>query len=116
MVRLIKNPRLRHQLISLHRATRSGGRDKIDHPTHGYDDLINAAAGACLVAHKLGAVLPVNRLQSHGIDAHDIFATPEENAALMRRAESQQRGRFSGPGWAPTWHGEDQQTVGLVDD
>ncbi|MEQ8791773.1 MAG: hypothetical protein RIC55_36255 [Pirellulaceae bacterium] len=38
------------QLASLERRTRSGGRDIIDHPPGGHDDLANAVAGACVVA------------------------------------------------------------------
>jgi hypothetical protein len=49
-VRLLDNPRLSHQLISLERrAARSSGHDTVDHPAGGHDDLANAACG-CLVA------------------------------------------------------------------
>jgi hypothetical protein len=49
-VRLLDNPRLVHQLISLERrAARSSGHDTIDHPPSGHDDLANATCG-CLVA------------------------------------------------------------------
>lgn len=48
-VRLLDNPRLVHQLISLERrAARSSGHDIVDHPAGGHDDLANAACG-CLV-------------------------------------------------------------------
>lgn len=105
VVRLIEHPRMRHQLISLERATRSGGKDKIDHPRYGRDDVINAAAGACIMANSLGAVLPASRLQSYGIDTHDPLATAEENAIAMARAEA--RSGF-------TWHGVErtQQVYG----
>jgi len=49
-VRLPDNPRLSHQLVSLERrAARSSGRDSVDHPPGGHDDLANACCG-CLVA------------------------------------------------------------------
>jgi hypothetical protein len=49
-VRLLDNPRLVHQLISLERrAARSSGHDTVDHPAQGHDDLANACCG-CLVA------------------------------------------------------------------
>src|SRR5262249_42169904 len=38
------------QLAGLERRTRSGGRDVIDHPPGGHDDLANAVAGAADVA------------------------------------------------------------------
>jgi hypothetical protein len=34
------------QLIGLERRTARGGRDSIDHPPGGHDDVANAAAGA----------------------------------------------------------------------
>jgi hypothetical protein len=42
---LLDNPRLVSQLINLERRTARGGRDSIDHPPNGHDDLINAVAG-----------------------------------------------------------------------
>ncbi len=108
VVRLIEHPRLRHQLISLERSTRSGGKDKIDHPKYGRDDVINAAAGAALMANDYGAVLPPHRRQSHAIGgSHNIMASPEENAAALAREEAQ-LGYWSGPGWAPTWNDNHQ--------
>ena len=107
-VRLIEHSRMRHQLVSLERSTRSGGKDKIDHPRYGRDDVINAAAGACIMANDYGAVLPSHR-QAYAINAHDPLATPEENEMAMARAEARSVGRFSGPGWAPTWHGRDDE-------
>jgi len=47
-VDLLDNARLVSQLLSLERRTARGGRDSIDHPPGGKDDLANAAAG-CLV-------------------------------------------------------------------
>jgi hypothetical protein len=45
---LLDVPRLAAQLAALERRTARGGRDSIDHPPGGHDDLINAAAGALL--------------------------------------------------------------------
>ena len=52
VVELLDNVRLRNQLRSLERRTRSGGRDAIDHPQGLHDDLANATAGACVLAAK----------------------------------------------------------------
>lgn len=49
-VELLDDKALIDQLASLERRTRSGGRDIIDHPPGGYDDLANAVAGVADVA------------------------------------------------------------------
>jgi len=50
-VKLLDLPRLRSQLLSLERRTiRGSGRDVVDHPSGGADDLINACAGALVMA------------------------------------------------------------------
>jgi hypothetical protein len=46
---LLDNSRLVSQLCSLERRTARGGRDSIDHPPGGKDDLANAVAGALTV-------------------------------------------------------------------
>ena len=61
-IELPDNEVLISQLAALERRTRSGGRDIIDHPPGGHDDLANAVAGASDVAfvrrRKLGALWP----------------------------------------------------------
>jgi hypothetical protein len=49
-VRLVDNKRLVNQLSSLERRTTSGGRDRIDHPANGADDVANAVCGALVSA------------------------------------------------------------------
>jgi hypothetical protein len=49
-VELLDVPRLQSQLLALERRTSRGGRDSIDHPPGGYDDLANAVAGAVVLA------------------------------------------------------------------
>ena len=49
-VALLDIERLVHQLNSLERRRGRTGRDIIDHPKGGHDDLINAAAGALVLA------------------------------------------------------------------
>ena len=51
-VELPDDPALLDQLAGLERRTRSGGRDMIDHPPGGHDDLANAVAGVCLLAGR----------------------------------------------------------------
>lgn len=62
-VELLDNRRLRSQLRSLERRTRSGGKDQVDHPKGLHDDCSNAVAGALVMAAKgyapLGDVIVV---------------------------------------------------------
>ncbi len=49
---LLENEKLISQLAGLERRTRSGGKDIIDHPNGGKDDLANTVAGLATVATK----------------------------------------------------------------
>ena len=49
-VELLDDARLIAELVGLERRTARGGRDTIDHAPGAHDDLINAAAGAALLA------------------------------------------------------------------
>ncbi|HEY1261665.1 MAG TPA: hypothetical protein VGF34_20635 [Stellaceae bacterium] len=49
-VELLDNPRLVSQICGLERRTVRGGRDSIDHPRAGRDDLANSAGGAIVMA------------------------------------------------------------------
>jgi hypothetical protein len=50
LIRLPDNPTLAEQFCNLERRVRAGGRDIIDHPPGGHDDLANAVAGAATTA------------------------------------------------------------------
>lgn len=49
-IELVDDATLVDQIAGLERRTRSGGRDSIDHPPNGHDDLANAVAGAAVAA------------------------------------------------------------------
>jgi hypothetical protein len=49
-VRLLDIPKLRTQLLSLKRRITRSGKDEVDHPGGGYDDLANAVAGVSVMA------------------------------------------------------------------
>lgn len=51
-IELLDDERLVTQLASLERRTRSGGKDMVDHPAGGMDDMANAVAGLAVVASK----------------------------------------------------------------
>ena len=44
--------RLISQIACLERRTARGGRDSIDHPPNGHDDLANVVAGVCVDVHE----------------------------------------------------------------
>jgi len=56
-VELLDQPRLITQLCQLERSPSRGGRDNISHPPGGHDDIINAVAGAIVMA-QAGALVP----------------------------------------------------------
>ena len=47
---LLDNDRLINQLLNLERRSGRAGKDSIDHGPHGHDDVVNAAAGAVVLA------------------------------------------------------------------
>ena len=60
-VALLENDRLQRQLLSLERRTSRGGRDAIDHPRGGRDDLANAVAGALVMAQSAPSIAVMKR-------------------------------------------------------
>jgi hypothetical protein len=51
----LDNTRLVNQLCGLQRRTSSSGKQSIDHPRNGADDLANSAMGALVLASDKGA-------------------------------------------------------------
>ena len=51
-------------LTALERKARSGGRDLIDHPVGGHDDVANAVAGAIVIAAR-GTVWDEKEQEAH---------------------------------------------------
>jgi hypothetical protein len=70
-VELLDDRRLRAQLLSLERHTGRSGRDSITHAPGQHDDVINAAAGALLLAHEVATAAAVS-----------FEITPEERRKL----------------------------------
>jgi hypothetical protein len=71
-VELLDLPRLRAQLLGLERRVGASGRDAINHAPRQHDDVINAAAGALLLAGELAAQ----------VDPSAWEMTPEEAAQV----------------------------------
>ncbi len=56
-VRLLDNEQLVKQLVNLERRTGRSGKDTIDHPQGGHDDLANAVAGALVTRMSSGVAI-----------------------------------------------------------
>jgi hypothetical protein len=74
-VELLDNQHLFNELRSLERRTRKGGKDSVDHPPKGHDDLANAVAGVC-------SLLGLNRMAGGG-----IFEYYREEFEKLKQAE-----------------------------
>jgi hypothetical protein len=67
-VELLDHAKLIAQLCALERRTARGGRDSIDHPPSGHDDVVNAAAGAVQLVIGRG----------RGLTPSDLYGDPED--------------------------------------
>jgi len=65
------------QLASLERRTRSGGKDIVDHPTGGHDDLSNTIAGASFVTGR-------RKKQAGGLFRHHTDKADDELKQIKR--------------------------------
>ena len=76
---LIENERMRVQFLQLERKAAGHGRDLIDHPRGGHDDIANAVAGALVTLFALGEVFLADSTGEMGIDADlfEDFVTPD---------------------------------------
>ena len=63
-IELLDHSKTINQLIALERRTARGGRESIDHPPGGHDDLINAVAGAAVGAPSEPDGAYIHRLMS----------------------------------------------------
>jgi hypothetical protein len=110
IVELLDEPRLVAQTCQLERKVSRGGRDSIDHPPGGHDDVCNAAAGALvLVAARVPLVVskaiversanpfPVHPL-SQPVQSRDGAVAPElKTTPLAVSAELLRRSMDPGP-------------------
>lgn len=67
-IELLDDERCKKQLLALERRTSRGGRDTVDHPPNGKDDVINAVAGCAFLLRA-------------GTASIATIATPEEQLA-----------------------------------
>lgn len=99
---LLDHPRLLAQLAGLERRTARGGKDSIDHAPGGHDDIINAAAGALVLAalHRIQPIQIV-RVRGYGGELETRTQTIEEwraqEEATRKRIEEQRQAILAAP-------------------
>lgn len=87
-VELLDNKTLFSELRSLERRTRGSGRDQVDHPPKGHDDLANAVAGACvLVAEYAGGEISYRSIERRRFDRDSGKSNDREDIPIIRRRE-----------------------------
>ena len=98
--RLLDQPRLTAQLLSLERKTGASGRDSITHPRDGHDDLSNAAAGALVHVTRRGQL---------GFEGWKPYVPEPVSARPVTQVEVIERAWCACPTPGCTW--QDQQPV-----
>jgi hypothetical protein len=91
-VRLLDNQRLAYQFASLERRVSRLGRDIVDHPIGGADDLSNAAAGALVIASSASA--PVLWRGADLLTNNQPVPWPTRSRSIYVTAATDQRGVF----------------------
>lgn len=100
LIELVDMPQLEGQLRQLERRPRVSGRDQIDHPRGGNDDLANAVAGALwLASRQSGQTHDEASSVTHAATDYDIFERESQ-----RHVQSP---RHLPPGFAGGWYESD---------
>jgi hypothetical protein len=86
-VELLDHKKMRNQLIGLERRTSQAGKDAIGHSKGSHDDVINAAAGACVAA-----------LRSANAPEFQWCGVPLSGGKAARR-EKEEAERLQGQNW-----------------
>jgi hypothetical protein len=81
---LLDHPKLVNQLTSLERRTARGGKDSIDHPPSGRDDVANSFAGLCGMLRETAQYA----------DWHTAYGEPETSAGIEKAARDFRAQRF----------------------
>ena len=98
LVSLLDHPRLISQLASLERRVARSGRDSIDHPPSGHDDVANSVAGALLLAQQPVAQI---RIGAIGVDGRVSWIDPRTG-----RYEHEDRNPLKYGSWSECWPGK----------
>jgi len=94
-VELLDAERLRQQLSGLERRTSRGGKDVVDHVVGGHDDVVNAAAGALVMAMR--SVDHEIHMWGGDLDRSD----DDDGAFRQRSAQALADTVTTGVGWFP---------------
>jgi hypothetical protein len=106
-VELLDHPRLAAQLCALERRTARGGKDSVDHSPGGHDDLINAAAGAIVLAaarpqQHIPHVAPIVLTNSNPTGAGGPYDAGDRRSTTQRFYDYYGGGGIANPIW---WSG-----------
>lgn len=93
LVELLDHPTLRNQLLALERRSVRGGRDSIDHPRGGHDDVANVAAGALVAVTGVGEKKKLPALFSGSSTSGQEADQRSQLAALARSTIAQHEAR-----------------------
>ena len=91
---LLDNQRLFSELRSLQRRTRSGRRDRVDHPPRMQDDLANAGAGVC-------SLLVVGKSYTGVLGYYKMLMHEEEAKKPPLKSKTRNRKKARSPSGAP---------------
>jgi hypothetical protein len=94
--RLLDNARQRIQFAALERRTSRGGRDAIDHPPNGHDDVANAVAGA--VVKAAGLRIAPRTVKPEATTTSELFRDRLNEVIAQRRAAGARRSNGGGGG------------------
>lgn len=102
-VELLDHPRLTTELMALERRTARSGKDSVDHPPGGHDDVINAVAGVLVTAAKRVAL----SVEAVGMmDEYRAAWRPFPSQSLVEITNPFRRGSTSAgrwTSWATLW-------------
>jgi hypothetical protein len=73
------------QFVGLERTTKSGGRDRIDHPHGCHDDVANAAAGALVYAYAGSGYSPQQEVQRQSENRGALQALGEVSRMIKEK-------------------------------
>jgi hypothetical protein len=87
-IRLLDHPRSINQICALERRTARGGRDSIDHPKGGHDDLANVIGAVCFALENVKVQGPPRMFT---YDGREIVVDASGNRRIIEHGKSPHR-------------------------